>query len=288
MVYRTIKRFLDTGSNDERPKMRRQRTVRTPAIVKVIRERIRRNCGRSARKTARQLEINRETVRKIFKDDLTLKPFNKRKVHGLSEATKKKRIERSKHILAWHAGDETIFSDEKMFVLEQSQNSQNDRAWSVSIQDIPEDKQHVPRFQNAASIMVWGAISPRGKLPLIFIEMGVKINANYYLEEVLKKNVIPNAKSLFGDDYYCFQQDGAPSHTANITQAWRKMNGLQALPIAIHSTVLYGHICYRSFQITNSQTCSNLRWLLFFPLYSISFQVRVLMFCTVYCTILIG
>jgi inhibitor of nuclear factor kappa-B kinase subunit alpha len=224
MVYRTIKRFLDTGSNDDRPKMGRQRTVRTPAIVKVIRERIRRNCGRSARKTARELEINRETVRKIFKDDLKLKPFKKRKVHGVSEATKKKRIERSKHILAWHAGDEMIFSDEKMFVLEQSHNSQNDRAWSVSIQDIPEDKQHVPRFQNAASIMVWGAISPRGKLPLIFIEKGVKINANYYLEEVLKKNVMPNAKSLFGDDYYCFQQDGAPSHTANITQAWCKTN----------------------------------------------------------------
>lgn len=33
--------------------------------------------------------------------------------------------------------------------------------------------------------MVWGAVCKRGKLPLVFIGKGVKINAEYYKTEVL-------------------------------------------------------------------------------------------------------
>lgn len=224
MVYRTVSRFLETGTINDRPRKGRPRTARTPKAIKVIRERVRRNCNLSARKTAKDLKINRESVREIFRKDLKLIPFKKQKVHGVSVLSKQKRFERCKNILAWHADHEIIFSDEKLFVLEQSHNSQNDRVWSTNIENIPEHKRHVPRFQNAVSVMVWAAISPRGKFPLIFIEKGVKINANYYVEEVLKKNLKPNAEKLFQDDYYCFQQDGAPSHTANLTQAWCQEN----------------------------------------------------------------
>jgi len=44
--------------------------------------------------------------------------------------------------------------------------------------------------------MVWGAISPRGKLPLIFIVKGVKISQQHYLEAVLKRVLLPEAKKL--------------------------------------------------------------------------------------------
>ena len=139
------------------------------------------------RETARSLNKGRESVRKIFRDELKCKAYKKRKVHGISEASEKKRLERSSALLAWHGGDEIIFSDEKLFVLEQTFNVQNDRLWSVDIQSIPSEKKNVPRFQNASAVMVWAAISKRGKFPLIFIERGVKINANYYLEEILKR-----------------------------------------------------------------------------------------------------
>lgn len=127
-------------------------------------------------------------------------------------------------ILSWHGGDEIIFSDEKLFILQSPHNIQNDRAWSVSFSDIPNNKKYVPRYQNASSVMVWGAISLRGPLPLVFIDKGVKINAKYYLEEVLQRNLLPELQKMYGDDYYCFQQDGAPAHTANVVQAWCERN----------------------------------------------------------------
>jgi hypothetical protein len=91
-----------------------------------------------------------------------------------------KRFKRAKILLSWHAVDEIVFSDEKMFVLEQQLNVQNDRVWSVSLSDIPQEKLTVPRYQNASAVMVWGAISRKGQQPLVFIDREFKINAEYY------------------------------------------------------------------------------------------------------------
>jgi hypothetical protein len=75
-----------------------------------------------------------------------------------------KRVKRAKIRLSWHASDEIIFSDEKMFVLEQQLDVQNDRVWSVSLSDIPREKLTVPRYQNASVVMMWGVISRKGHL----------------------------------------------------------------------------------------------------------------------------
>lgn len=39
-------------------------------------------------------------------------------------------------------------------------------------------------------------VSKKGKLPLVFIDKGVKINQKYYIEEVLEKNLLPNVNDL--------------------------------------------------------------------------------------------
>ena len=42
-VYRTIQRFVETGTIDDRPEAGRPRDVRTPNLVKAVAARIRRN-----------------------------------------------------------------------------------------------------------------------------------------------------------------------------------------------------------------------------------------------------
>jgi hypothetical protein len=36
--------------------------------------------------------------------------------------------------------------------------------------------------------MVWGAISKKERLPLVFIDRGVKVNGEYYKTEVLERH----------------------------------------------------------------------------------------------------
>ena len=123
-------------------------------------------------------------------------------------------------LLERHANDEILFSDEKLFVLEPSHNAQNDRMYAACLQDIPYEKLGVPRSQSAQSVMVWGAVTKRGKLPLLFIEKGVKINKDYYLQNVLKNHLLKYSATLFKNDHFVFLQDSAPAHKAKVVQQW--------------------------------------------------------------------
>lgn len=221
-VYRTIKRYEETGTIVPKKKPGKKRTVRTPAVIKAVKERIRRNPARSGRKMAREMNMSHFAMQSILKKDLGNKPYKKQKIHGLTSKNIADRVARSRLLLKTHAGHNIIFSDEKLFTLEAPLNKQNDRVYGASLRDIPADKRAVERYQNASSVMVWGAISTKGKLPLLFIDKGVKINKEYYLEHVLQGHLKPYAKKLFGNDSFCFQQDSAPAHKASIVQEWCK------------------------------------------------------------------
>lgn len=132
LVNRTIKRFYERGDLENRKSTGCHRTVRTPGVIKKVRERMRRKGRRSVKKMAKELKISRRTLGRIINEDLGLKAYKRKKIHALTIAQKKKRVQRSKIILDWHAGDEIIFSDEKLFVLEETYNAQNDRIYVCS------------------------------------------------------------------------------------------------------------------------------------------------------------
>ena len=58
--------------------------------------------------------------------------------------------------------------------------------------------------------MVWGAISEKGKIPLIFVDRGVKINKEYYQREKLESVLKPEARRLFPEGGWPFQQNSTP------------------------------------------------------------------------------
>lgn len=230
-IFRTIKRYKRTGTNEISQKHGPLPTVRTKKMIKRVRERIRRNPSQSGRLMARDLNISQTTFRTIVNQDLGLKAYKKQRVHGLTEKQKLARVVRSKELLQRHADCEILFSDEKMFLLQDSHNQQNDRVYGAKLTDVPKDKLAIQRFQNVSRVMVWGGISRNVKLPLLFIESGVKINTNYYIEHVLKNHLLLHTSKLIPGGNYCFQQDSAPSHQSKATQEWCR----QKLPHFISS-----------------------------------------------------
>jgi len=154
--------------------------------------------------------VSRSSIQRIIKEDLGLTPYKWRKVHGLSMQQRRARLERSKALLQRYGFgdvDRIVFSDEKLFVVEESLNSQNDRIYAAAFEDIPEQERTVQRFQKPGSVMIWGAVSSRGKFPLVFVESGVKINAAYYREAILEGCLKVEAQRVFGQGQWTFQQD---------------------------------------------------------------------------------
>lgn len=223
LVYYTIARLRDTGSIEDRARSGRNRSVRTPARRERIRSKISRNSRRSARKLARDENVSDRSMRRLLHNDLRSKTFEKRKNHGLTTKQIEARLERCKLLTKVHGVRKvrkTIFSDEKLFVMRQSYNAQNDRIYALSVEDIPRHVRTVPRYQNASSAMVWGAVSYQGKLRLKFIDPGVKINSSYYQHEILEAHLLPEASRLYPDGTWWFQQDSAPAHGSKSTEGW--------------------------------------------------------------------
>lgn len=102
------------------------------------------------------------------------------------------------------------------FLIFQAFNRQNDRIWAEEPPDT--EKRVAERVQKAESVMVWAAISARGKTPLHFVDQGVKINRQVYAD-MIREHLLPYAEQDFEGENWCFQQDSAPAHKANDTQA---------------------------------------------------------------------
>lgn len=222
-VYHVVNRFKELGTSEDRPRSGRPRTARTKKVIKAVRERVRRNPKRSARQMAKDMNVSVTSMRTIVKNDLQLSPYKMRKRQYLTPAQKHKRLERAKLLLgelkAGTAEREIVFSDEKLFTIEATVNNQNDRVYAKSSADIDDSVRIVFRRQKPSSLMVWAAVSKSWKSPLIFVEQGVKINTDRYINDILVP-AFEEMKKHFKDQPFTFQQDGAPSHTSRKTQDW--------------------------------------------------------------------
>lgn len=223
-VYYTIKRYKETGSLEDRGRCGRPRSVRTPANIKVIRERIRRNPCRTQKKLALQTNISRISVNRILKYDLKLKAYSRRKVHYLNERLRKLRLERCRNLLKRHDPKNILFTDEKIFTVEEKFNRQNNKVYARSSKDVQPSVRNVQRTHHPASVMVWWGVSYEGVTSLHFCQQGVKVKAQNYQTDILEAVVKPLNDTLFAGKYWVFQQDSAPSHKAKTTQRWLEAN----------------------------------------------------------------
>ena len=140
----------------------------------------------------------------------------------MSEKDIEKRLARSKRLLSTYTRtvlQTAFFSDEKIFKVRQLYNVQNHRVYAPKSQkkaDIDEERLLCEQAGFPESIMVSAAVSKAGKTPIFFVDLGTKMNADYYCN-VLMKELIPHMNRLVKRTDYLFMQDGARSHTAKLT-----------------------------------------------------------------------
>ena len=186
---------------------------RTAQAIKKIREKTRKN--QSARKMAETSGLSQTTTRRILRKDLGQYPYKKSRGQGLTNSQIQKRLTRCRELKKWQAKvdlDKVVFSDEKLFGVEKKLNSQNVRICAMS------------DCLAVSKVMVWCGVSKKGKFPLVFIDSGIRINARYYTNNVLKPVVKEKGLRMYPDGDWTFQQDSAPAHKAKITQMWCDTN----------------------------------------------------------------
>lgn len=161
-VYRTIKRYIEDSRVDDRSRSGPPRSVRTPAVIKAVKARIQRNPIRKQKLLALQMGLSRTTVKRVLNEDLGLRAYRRKIGHRLDARLMDLRLKRCRALLKRYAGNnnrEILFSDEKIFYVEESYNKQNVTVFAHSSE---EASKHVPRVQRAhfpSSLMVWLGVS---------------------------------------------------------------------------------------------------------------------------------
>lgn len=109
-----------------------------------------------------------------------MRTYKLQKRHGLNG--RQKLQERSEFLLQRCARAErlnTLCIDEKFFTLHLSLSFQNDSELAKNCQKASENGIIVERTSHSRYPMVWGGVCAIGKTPLVFIDPGLKINANF-------------------------------------------------------------------------------------------------------------
>ena len=212
-VYKAVKRFRETGSCAPRIRSTPEKPIRTKELIKKVRERLRRNPSRSARKLAKDTSVSVSTMQRLLKNDLHVYPYKFTKRQLLSNATKKKRFDRAKVLikrLVVGTRPQVLWTNEKLFTVQAIHNHQNDRIWIPNKDMVPVERCGSFRRQKPSSVMVWAGVTSTGlKIPLIFIDEGVKINQTIY-RRMLEEKVIPWVQETVGEEGITLQQDGQP------------------------------------------------------------------------------
>uniref|UniRef100_A0A1I7XK10 DDE_3 domain-containing protein n=1 Tax=Heterorhabditis bacteriophora TaxID=37862 RepID=A0A1I7XK10_HETBA len=212
-VHRTVKRNQDLGTVEDHPRSGRARSVNISRIRKMVKKKILRDNKRSMRKMPSDLNISSTSMRRIVKDELGFYPYKIRQVHMLTEKMKVNRYEKATKLLSiveQGRAPNVLFTDEKIFIVNSTCNSQNSsqllqRGHQRSEKACVNSTSHFP-----SSVMVWACIMASGKTSLVFVEKNVKINSKYYQNEILMKKVVVPWN-------WTFQQDWAPAHGAKTT-----------------------------------------------------------------------
>jgi hypothetical protein len=106
---------------------------------------------------------------------------------------------------------QVLFSDEKTFEL--FAHPHNQYIWTATAAEVRPQ----PTVKHPPKLHVWGGISYLGKTEL-FVFTG-NMDGPFY-KRILTERMLPDARRIFGDRPWVFQQDGDPKHTSGLVQQW--------------------------------------------------------------------
>ena len=199
--------------------------VRTPENVAVVLKSASDEPKKSVRRHSVKLDIGRESVRRMLKYNLKLKPYKIQVHQWLTEANAADRVTMCRWLLQEIEDDETLlgriwFSDEAHFYLNGHVNNKNYIFWgSQKPDEVYEQNLH------DLKVTAWVAMSRQGIIGPYFFMDGdgdtLTVNSDRYLKMLTRYwRALGRLVGMGVRGEQHFMQDGAAPHTARVVLQW--------------------------------------------------------------------
>jgi hypothetical protein len=232
-VYKTCKRYEESGGYEDRP-----RSGRPPIFGKYTRHQIRRLAVSdpfiSANAISAQIKKttlphglptpSRRTVNLILTKQLGLRSRRPAKKPLLLPRQRSQRRQFSTEMLQkpvefWRR---VLWTDESRFEQFSCKKTHVRRPANTRY----DPKYTRPTVKHPQSVMVWGCFSAAGRGSLYFLPKNTTMNGATYLNMLMEK--VPDFMEIL--DCNVFMQDGAPCHRSNKVKQWIKSKNYELLP----------------------------------------------------------
>lgn len=225
-VYRWI-RCVENHKPLERKKgSRRVSKIASKANIRYIKNKFNHRSGCSQRKVARRLGCSQRYIGMILKKHTKIKCYKKPKKPNLSEQQKKVARPKCRRMIEKYGNTDFIIDDESYFTLTHSAQPGNDCFYSDDINATADRVKYNFHAKFEQKVLVYLCIAPKGICTPYFVPSGLAINQQVYLDNCIKKHLVPFINKYYPKGGYVFWPDLAKAHYAKSVLEYLKTNNI--------------------------------------------------------------
>ena len=204
---------------EDDPKSGRPSTSKTDRNIERVKQLVRNDRRLTVRMIGEKLGLNRESVRKILRDDLAMRKVCAKMVPKiLSEEQKQRRVNFCKDMLETTAGDadilgQVITGDETWVFQYDPETKRQSMQWKTATSPRPKKAR---MSKSKIKVMLIAFFDQRGLVHHECVPAGETVNQHFYQQVIIRlyNRVRRSRRTLWSDKSWLLHHDNAPAHNA--------------------------------------------------------------------------
>lgn len=226
-IYRIIQRAENDSGHERVEGSGRIAKIMIPKNIKRLKSMFNHKDGISQRQAARKFGCDQSYICKTLKEKTTIRKRKKIKIPKRNEDQKAKAKRLCGRLYRKTVSKSIILDDESYFTLGHSTINGNANFYSSDVSQTPASVKFQPTAKFEPKLLVWICFSEKGMSKPLFRPSGLATNQDIYLNECVKKKIIPFIETNHSDGNYLFWPDLATCHYAKTVTDYLKAKNIK-------------------------------------------------------------